>query len=160
MSAPIFWWSLAAVLVLLELVTGTVYLLMVAIGFAAGGIAAHFGLQDSAQLLIAGVICGAATLGWHSLRNRQKEPAPEADKSMQMDIGETVEVRSWESNGTARIMYRGAEWSVKSSETESEGSPLPTGPHRIVEVRGNTLIVSPTKPSSTAPAATSSTATV
>jgi membrane protein implicated in regulation of membrane protease activity len=38
MSTPIFWWSLAAMLVLLELVTGTVYLLMVAIGFVAGGL--------------------------------------------------------------------------------------------------------------------------
>jgi membrane protein implicated in regulation of membrane protease activity len=158
MSTPIFWWSLAALLVLLELVTGTVYLLMVAIGFAAGGIAAHFGLQDSSQLLIAGLICGAATLGWHSLRSRRKEPAPQADKSVQMDIGETVEVRAWESNGTARVMYRGAEWSVQSSETASVGTLLSTGLHRIIEVRGNTLIVTPTKTFSAAPAETSSTA--
>ena len=160
MSTPIFWWSLAAMLVLLELVTGTVYLLMVAIGFAAGGIAAHFGVQDSSQLLIAGLVCGAATLGWHSLRTRRNEPAPGADKSMQMDIGETVEVRAWESNGTTRVMYRGAEWSVKSSETASAGNPLPTGPHRIIEVRGNTLIVSATNPSAASRVATSSTTTV
>lgn len=157
MSTPIFWWSLAAILVLLELLTGTVYLLMVAIGFAAGGIAAHFGLQDSSQLLIAGLVCGAATLGWHLLRTRRKEPASQADKNVQMDIGETVEVRAWESNGTARVMYRGAEWSVQSSERASVGNLLSTGPHRIIEVQGNTLIVAPSKTFSTAPAAASPT---
>ena len=157
MSTPIFWWSLAAMLVLLELTTGTVYLLMVAVGFAAGAIAAHLGLGESLQLLIAALVCGAATLGWHMLRARRGEPAPEADKSMQMDIGETLEVRSWDANGTARVMYRGAEWTVQSSEsaseTESLRAPLPTGPHQIVGVRGNTLIVSPRKSclSATAP---------
>lgn len=155
MSTPIFWWSFAAMLVLLELLTGTVYLLMVAIGFAAGGIAAHFGLQDSSQLLIAGLVCGAATLGWHSMRTRRSEPSPEEDKSMQMDIGETVEVQAWEPNGTARVFYRGAEWNVKSSEAAPKGNHLPTGPHRIIAVRGSSLIVSYAKTSAANPGATS-----
>ena len=148
MGVPVFWWSLAAVLVLLELMTGTVYLLMVALGFVAGGISAHFELQTSSQLVIAGLVSSAATLTWHALRTKRDEPAPAADKNMQMDIGETLDVQAWDANGTARVMYRGAEWSVKSSGAAFAATPLPTGAHRIIEVRGNTLVVSPLSPTS------------
>jgi membrane protein implicated in regulation of membrane protease activity len=141
MSTPAFWWSLSAVLVLLELLTGTVYLLMVSIGFVAGGVAAYFEMNSSAQLLVAGLVSSAATLAWHARRAKGKQTAPSADKNVQMDIGEVVEVRAWDATGSARVMYRGAEWSVKSSATAA--TPLPTGTHRIIEVRGNTLIVSP-----------------
>lgn len=142
MSTPAFWWSLSAVLVLLELITGTVYLLMVSLGFVAGGIAAYFGLNNSAQLLIAGLVSSAATLGWYARRAKSEQTTPSADKNMQMDIGGVLEVRAWDATGSARVMYRGAAWSVKSSATAA--LPIPTGMHRIIEVRGNTLIVSPT----------------
>jgi membrane protein implicated in regulation of membrane protease activity len=141
MSTPALWWSLSAVLVLMELLTGTVYLLMVSIGFVAGGVAAYFAWNSSAQLLVAGLVSSAATLAWHARRAKGEHTAPSADKNMQMDIGGVLEVRTWDENGSARVMYRGAEWSVKSSATTT--TPPPTGTHRIIEVRGNTLIVSP-----------------
>ncbi len=141
MSTPALWWSLSAVLVLLELLTGTVYLLMVSIGFVAGGVAAYFEWNSSAQLLVAGLVSSAATLAWHARRAKGEHTAPSADKNMQMDIGGVLEVRTWDENGSARVMYRGAQWSVKSSATAT--TPLPTGTHRIIEVRGTTLIVSP-----------------
>jgi membrane protein implicated in regulation of membrane protease activity len=148
MSTPALWWSLSAVLVLMELLTGTVYLLMVSIGFVAGGVAAYIEWNSSAQLLVAGLVSSAATLAWHARRAKGEHTAPSADKNMQMDIGGVLEVRTWDENGRARVMYRGAEWSVKSSATAP--NPLPTGTHRIVEVRGNTLIVSPADDAHTA----------
>lgn len=141
MSTPALWWSLSAVLVLMELLTGTVYLLMVSIGFVAGGVAAYFEGNNSTQLLVAGLVSSAATLAWHARRAKGEHTTPSADKNMQMDIGGVLEVRTWNEHGSARVMYRGAEWSVKSSATAT--TPLPTGTHRIIEVRGNTLIVSP-----------------
>ena len=39
----LFWWIGAGALVLLELMSGTFYLLMIALGFIAGGIAHLFG---------------------------------------------------------------------------------------------------------------------
>jgi membrane protein implicated in regulation of membrane protease activity len=40
-SATTVWWVLAGLAVALELATGTFYLLMLALGMAAGAIAAH-----------------------------------------------------------------------------------------------------------------------
>ena len=41
MTAPTLWWLMTFLLVALELVTGTIYALLVAIGFAVGALAAH-----------------------------------------------------------------------------------------------------------------------
>ena len=52
----LFWWIGAGVLVLLELMSGTFYLLMVAIGFIAGGIAHLFGAGLEIELLVAALV--------------------------------------------------------------------------------------------------------
>ena len=44
-SMATFWWVLAGAAVAVELATGTFYLLMIALGLAAGAIAAHLGLS-------------------------------------------------------------------------------------------------------------------
>ena len=44
MSDTVMWWVLAAILVALELSTGTFYLLFLAAGAVAGAVAAMFGL--------------------------------------------------------------------------------------------------------------------
>ncbi|HNJ45700.1 MAG TPA: NfeD family protein, partial [Ottowia sp.] len=55
MADSTVWWIAAGLLVAAELLTGTFYLLMLAIGAAAGALAAHAGLSLSAQLVAGGV---------------------------------------------------------------------------------------------------------
>jgi len=43
MNNPTIWWLVAGALVALELTTGTFYLLMLALGAAAGAVVAHAG---------------------------------------------------------------------------------------------------------------------
>ena len=58
MAESTIWWIIAGAIVAAELVTGTFYLLMLAIGMAAAAIAAHLGAGMTVQLLVAAAIGG------------------------------------------------------------------------------------------------------
>ena len=70
MSEATIWWLLAGSAVAVELATGTFYLLMLATGLAAGGLAANLGLALVPQMLIAAGIGGGAVAAWHWGRSR------------------------------------------------------------------------------------------
>ena len=139
MSDTTLWWLAAGILVAAELVTGTFYLLMLALGLAAGAVAAHLGLGSALQVAAAALIGGGAVLAWHLLRRRPKDAAPaNANPDVNLDVGETVHIASWSPDGTASVKYRGAQWTVLPAPGQSAGG---SGAHRIVEVRGSQLLV-------------------
>ncbi|MBK9571615.1 MAG: NfeD family protein [Rhodoferax sp.] len=138
MAMTTVWWVLAGVAVGLELVSGTFYLLMLALGLSAGALAAHAGLSSPLQFLAAAAVGGGAVVAWRAYRQRQPVASPaSANRDVNLDIGETVQVSGWNADGTASVKYRGAQWSVAHLPG---AQPVP-GPHRIVEVIGNRLIV-------------------
>ena len=139
-NAATLWWLAAGVLVVAELSTGTFYLLMLALGAAAGAVAAHAGASDTVQVLAAAALGGGATALWHFKRSRQPVSAPaESNRDVNLDIGQALFVDQWSADGTARVQYRGAAWSVAHT---GAASPVP-GRHRIVAIRGNQLQVAP-----------------
>lgn len=139
-NAAVGWWVAAGVLVAAELATGTFYLLMLALGAAAGAIAAHLGTGFNVQLVAAALIGGGATALWHLKRFRNPQSAPaEANPDVNLDIGQTVRVESWNAEGSAQVHYRGASW---SAVYRGSGTPAP-GEHTIVAVQGSRLVVSP-----------------
>lgn len=132
------WWVLAGVLVAVELTSGTFYLLMIALGAAAGAVAAHAGFGLAGQVLAAALVGGGATAAWHVRRARHPRSAPAAsNRDVVLDIGETLLVEQWQPDGTARAQYRGASWAVRYA---GGGSPIP-GQYRIVALSGNELSV-------------------
>ena len=138
MEVSTLWWLATGAAVAVELATGTFYLLMFALGLAAAALAAHAGLGNATQMVVAAVVGGGAVAGWH-LRQMRKPPAPraESNKDVNLDIGETVHVGQWEPDGTASVKYRGAQWTVVP-----RNAAAPTaGAHRVVEVVGSRLIV-------------------
>jgi membrane protein implicated in regulation of membrane protease activity len=139
-SAATLWWVLAGVLVAAELLTGTFYLLMIALGAAAGALAAHAGLGFTGQIVAAAVAGGGATALWHWKRAQSPRSAPpETNRDVNLDIGQALQVPEWAEDGTARSSYRGASWAVRF---EGSGKPQP-GEHVIVAVHGNELRVAP-----------------
>jgi len=138
MAESTIWWLLTGTAVAVELVTGTFYLLMLAIGLAAGALAAHAGAPLAAQLIAAALVGGGAVLGWHLKRGRRPdEPAATANRDVNLDIGEVVHIDAWNRDGTASIKFRGANWTA----IPVEGAILVAGPHRVREVVGNRLVV-------------------
>ena len=153
LSSPTLWWIAAGVLVAAELATGTFYLLMVALGCVAGAAAAYLGFGSSLQLVAAALLGGGATFAWHLKRRRQPPAAPaESNHDVNLDIGQTVQVQSWNADGSARVQYRGAPWSVRLAQA---GVATP-GPHIIVAVRGSELQVAPAAATATATATATS----
>lgn len=131
------WFLAAGLIVILELFSGTFYLLMIAIGVAAGGLAALGGLGAPAQTALAATVGVAATL---LLRNskygRTVRPDAAHDPNINQDIGQRVAVAHWV-DGAARVMYRGAQWDVELAP----GADPQAGHYTIREVRGSRLIV-------------------
>ncbi len=134
------WWVLAGVLVAAELATGSFYLLMFALGAAAGAVAAHLGLSSAMQIAAAALVGGGATAVWHYRRARApRSPPPGSNRDVNLDVGQALRVEQWGVDGTARVQYRGAAWSVRYV---GSGQPQP-GEHVIVALDGNQLRVAP-----------------
>jgi membrane protein implicated in regulation of membrane protease activity len=132
------WWVVAGVLVVAELATGSFYLLMLALGAAAGAVAAHLGAGLNAQLLAAAVVGGGAVALWHGLRPQRAGALPAAEnRDVNLDIGEELHVAAWQADGSASVSYRGAPWAVRHV---GSGVPQP-GRHVIRRVEGNRLYV-------------------
>jgi membrane protein implicated in regulation of membrane protease activity len=132
------WWVATGLLIVSELTSGTFYLLMLAIGTAAGALGAHAGLNFPGQLVAAAVVGGAAVTLWHR-RRLARPPAPRAAENpdLNLDVGSRVQVDAWGSDRHARVHYRGAAWSARFA---GAGAPAP-GEHVIVAVEGSQLVL-------------------
>jgi membrane protein implicated in regulation of membrane protease activity len=137
-SLATWWWIAAGALVAAELATGTFYLLMLALGAAAAALVAHLGLAPNGQLLVAAVVGGGGVALWHWKRGRAPAGVPaDANRDVNLDIGEQVHVNDWDAEGAGSTQYRGARWSVRF---DGAGAPRP-GLHVIRRIEGNRLHV-------------------
>lgn len=138
MSDSTLWWLLAGAAVALELFTGTFYLLMLAVGIAAGALAAHAGAGLTGQLVTAALMGSAAVVGCYLVRKRRAgDPSVRAMRSVNLDIGEIVQIDEWHADGTASVKYRGAQWTV----IQRPGNMPTPGAYRVAELVGNRLLV-------------------
>lgn len=139
MGAATWWWILAGVVAAAELLTGGFFLLMLALGLAAGAVAAHAGVGLSAQLASAAVVGGGAVALWAAWRKRQPRIDPTTSTDVLLDVGETVQVHAWGSDGRTTVRHRGVSWQAECVPH----APRRTGPHRIAAVQGNRLVLQP-----------------
>ena len=138
MAESTIWWLGAGAVIVIELLTGTFYLLMLSVGLAAAALAAHLGASLVVQLLVAALVGGGAVVGWYFRRRRRPpEPAASANRDVNLDVGETVQVDAWQPDGTATVKYRGANWTA----IHRSGNVPSAGAHRVAEVIGIRLLV-------------------
>lgn len=132
----VWWFVLAFVLVVAELLTGTFYLMVIAIALAAAGVASLLGAPMVLQLVIAVVVgFGGALLlrrmRFGKLQNNEAEPL------QNMDVGQTLHVQRWTGDRTARASYRGAQWDIELAPGEDPQS----GEFVIQAIHANRLVV-------------------
>jgi membrane protein implicated in regulation of membrane protease activity len=132
----VWWFVLAFVLVVAELLTGTFYLLMIAIALAGAGAASLAGASLTVSLLIAAILgfSGALLLRRVRLSRGQNE---QAEPLQNMDVGQTVKVDGWTGSRTARASYRGAQWDVELAP----GEDAQPGEFVIQSIQANRLVV-------------------
>jgi membrane protein implicated in regulation of membrane protease activity len=138
MAESSIWWLITGAAVAIELMTGTIYLLMFALGLAAAAIAAHLGFSVPMQFVIAAVVGGGAVIAWHFLRDKKMVGKnAEFNKDVNMDIGQIVQVDVWNADGSANVKYRGASWAAQLQEGSSSGA----GSYSVEQVVGSRLIL-------------------
>lgn len=142
-SLSTLWWVLTGLVIAAELATGTLYLLMIALGMAAAGLCALFGFAVGPQLVVFALVGGGATALWHWHRSRHPRSLPAArNRDVNLDIGERVNVTAWDTDRTARVHYRGTLWTARLDAA----TPAAAGPHTVQAVEGNWLVLAPVAP--------------
>jgi membrane protein implicated in regulation of membrane protease activity len=132
------WWIAAALLVGLELATGTFYLLAVGVAFVLGGVAAWLGASVPMQLTVGGTLAVIAVIAAHQWRKRRATPAP----LLPLEFGQAVRVDRWNPDGTARVVYRGTQWDAELAGPDTYRAET----MYIVATRGSTLVLSDRRP--------------
>ena len=144
MAIQYWWWLLALALAILELISGTFYLLVIGAGGVAAGVVAALGAPIWAQFVAAAAV-SLAGAGWV---RRARAGAPKAapagrNPDVVADVGEHVRVDAWRNDGSARVQYRGTQWDVELAAGETAAP----GDYTICEVTGNRLILARRQPS-------------
>lgn len=130
------WFVVALVLLIFEINAMSFYLVALALGAIAGGISAYMEQTFTQQAVVAGIVTMIAAILSFYLRKKLKSPKDKSNNVL--DIGQRVTVQpdNINADGTAKVLYRGAEWQAFASE----GS-LSAGIFLIENVNGTQLIL-------------------
>jgi membrane protein implicated in regulation of membrane protease activity len=133
----LYWIVTAIGLVIVELLSGTFYLLVLGIAASGGAALAYFGFPFSAQAGFATAIAVLGVLFVHHYRVRVEKDAKSINA---IDVGQRVTLDSWvnESEGLARVKYRGTLWDAKVIGDRGSASGF-----YIRSVEGSTLHIAP-----------------
>ncbi|WP_035056817.1 NfeD family protein [Andreprevotia chitinilytica] len=137
MNDSTLWLIGAAILIVAEMVSGTFYMLAIAIGFLAGAALAWLGFSLPVQLVVASLTSLLSVWLLKLWKRHLLKPANPSQVSNLLDLGQRVEVDQWIDARHARVRYRGSLW---DAELAHEGIPQVTN-YVIVAQRGNTLIL-------------------
>jgi len=134
------WAILGFALVLVELLSGTFYLLMLAIAAFGAALAAWLGQPFGVQAVVAAAIAGFGCYGVHVYRARNA-----TQQMAQVDAGQPARFESWvDPDGRrARVNYRGASWDAIVEQDAGHSPALEEGAMLyVISTHGNTLKVS------------------
>ena len=140
MDISLAWLIAGFILIIVELVTGTFYLVVLGIAAFAGAGVAYAGGAFVWQALAAAAVAVAGLI-W--VQRYRKSISP---KRMQgLDVGQPAAFESWvdKSTAQARVRYRDALW---DAQVAGDASGEPGEILYIISVDGNTLKISKTRP--------------
>ena len=112
MSNYMLWLIVAFVLVIVEVMTGTFYLLVLGVAAFAGALAAFLGAGAFAQVACAGIV---AILGLVAVNRRHKSRPAASQNDHSLDVGQVVTLESWLDQNVkrVRVKYRGTAWDAQ-----------------------------------------------
>lgn len=137
MDPSTWWWIAALVLLILELLSGTFYLLMLALGMAAAALGAHAGAGLPVQILLAAGVGAGAAGSWHFAR---RGPTSGPAQGLNLDVGQVLHIPELSSAQQSSVRYRGAAWTAVLKEGSA---PAEDGRYRVSAIEGSRLVVEP-----------------
>ena len=140
MDPSLAWAILGLALVIVELLTGTFYLLMLGAAAFGAAAAAWLGWSFGVQIVVAAMVSAIGCYGVHVHRAKShKQQMPP------IDAGKPATFETWTDPAArlARVNYRGASWDalVEGAEAPEPGSLV-----YVVNTDGNTLKVAAKRP--------------
>jgi membrane protein implicated in regulation of membrane protease activity len=134
MTMHYLWFIAAAILVGVEMMTGTFYLLVLAVAAIAAGLLAFLGIDFWWQVASGALV---AVVGTYLLHEWKKKNATQPKLSANLDVGQRVRVNEWRDDGTARVFYRGSQWdAILESDVTPKSEQMV-----IVGTRGSQLVL-------------------
>jgi membrane protein implicated in regulation of membrane protease activity len=141
MDFYLIWVLIGFVLVIVELLTGTFYLLVLGVAAFGAAVSAFAGLPFPLQAATGTVIgaVGSWLVHLYRVRNSQQQMCS-------IDYAQPVIFETWldQQAHRARVIYRGAPWEAEVADKESDATAGAT--LYIIASNGSTLTVSTTRP--------------
>ena len=134
-------WLLAGFgLVIIELLTGTFYLLMLGVACFGGAIVAYAGRGFETQIIVAAILAAAGCYGVHIYRAKNSK-----EQMASVDAGQPANFENWvdEGGGLARVRYRGASW---DAHVDGHGALEAGALLYVKQIEGHMLNVSRQRP--------------
>ena len=140
MEEDLAWAIVGLTLVIVELLTGTFYLLVLGVAAFGAALAAWLGQEFPVQAIVGTVIAAVGCYGVHLYRAKNM-----TQQMPSVDAGQPASFESWVDLGArlARVRYRGAQWDalVDGDVVPEAGAML-----YVIATHGNTLKVSTRRP--------------
>ena len=117
------WFIAAALILIIELFIGTIYLMVVSAALFGAGFAAYLFDDLSISIIVAAVLSAVGiwwVKGW--IKRHRHSPAHEAALN-DLDIGQTVHIVRHLHSDIYEVMYRGTQWQAQAANQTSMLSP-------------------------------------
>lgn len=139
MDTYLIWLVAGFALIVVELVSGTFYLLVLGVAALAGGVVAYAGLPLSVQAIAASALAVVGVVWVNRVRR-----ASGSVKMRSLEVGQPAAFDRWvdRAAGQARVKYRDALW---DASVVGEVSGEPGEVLYVASIDGNTLKVSKTR---------------
>ncbi len=139
MEMYLLWAVTGIVLIIVEMLTGTFYLLVLGIAALAAAAVAYLGQSFWVQAM---TVAAVAVMGVILVKRFRGALLPASGQAL--DIGQSVVLDAWisEADGLARVQYRNAQWEAQVTGERVPGAKV----FYIHALDGNTLRVSAAKP--------------
>lgn len=136
---PWHWLTAAVLLIVIEMMIGTFFLLW--IGFAAAATALvqwAFGISWQVQIVVFSILSLVSIIAWHFYKknNPDVDPLPNLNKRGQQHIGRTFNLSHAIVNGVGKINVNDSTWKVEGGDDLPEGSKV-----RVTAIQGTILKV-------------------
>lgn len=137
------WFTLALIFLILEVVSGTFYLLFLSISMFAAGLAAFFALSIYLQLgvFVLVLLLGVFVFKFFGIKYTSSSATPTSDVNVNMDIGASIYVNRWDKPRATVVQYRGTQWQALLAPSCPEDGVA--GNYVISDINGVTLILTP-----------------
>lgn len=134
----VYWFIAAALVLILELFIGTIYLMVVSAALFGAGIAVWLFDNPTAGIITAAILSAVGIWWTHGWIARHRRSAREETARNDLDIGQSVQIMRHLGGGLYEVHYRGTVWQAQAENAAVEASPRTAV---ITGKNGNLLII-------------------